>query len=56
MTSPYRYDPTAFKSVFEHHFTYIAGVQRNNLRFANEPALHDPATNRRWTYAELWDR
>jgi acyl-CoA synthetase (AMP-forming)/AMP-acid ligase II len=54
MTVPYRYDPSAYKSVFEHHFTYIAGVERNKLRFAAQFALHDPATGRRWTYAELW--
>ena len=40
--------------VFEHNFTYLAGVQRNSHRFANPPALHDPASGRRWTYAELW--
>ena len=54
VSSPYRYDPTAFKQVFEHHFTYLAGVRRNASRFASRPALHDPATDQRWTYAELW--
>jgi acyl-CoA synthetase (AMP-forming)/AMP-acid ligase II len=52
--TPYRYDASAFRAVFEHNFTYLAGVQRNSHRFANRPALHDPATGRRWTYAELW--
>ncbi len=52
--TPYRYDASAFRAVFEHNFTYLAGVQRNSHRFANQPALHDPATRRRWTYAELW--
>ena len=51
---PYRYDPTAFRAVFEHHFTYLAGVRRNSRRFASAPALHDPATGRRWTYEQLW--
>ena len=51
----YRYDPTRFREVFEHRFSYIAGVQRNSLRYGSQPALHDPATDRRWTYAELWD-
>lgn len=50
----YRYDPGAFREVFEHRFTYLAGVQRNSHRFATRPALHDPAGGRRWTYAELW--
>jgi acyl-CoA synthetase (AMP-forming)/AMP-acid ligase II len=52
--TPYRYDASAFRAVFEHNFTYLAGVKRNSHRFANRPALHDPATGRRWTYAELW--
>jgi acyl-CoA synthetase (AMP-forming)/AMP-acid ligase II len=51
----YVYDPTAFKAVFEHHFTYVDGVRRNSLRFASRPALHDPATDRRWTYSQLWE-
>jgi acyl-CoA synthetase (AMP-forming)/AMP-acid ligase II len=50
----YRYDATAFREVFEQHFTYIAGVRRNSHRFASRPALHDPDSGRRWTYAELW--
>jgi acyl-CoA synthetase (AMP-forming)/AMP-acid ligase II len=50
----YRYDATAFREVFEQHFTYIAGVRRNSHRFAARPALHDPDSGRRWTYAELW--
>ena len=50
----YRYDPTRFREVFEHRFSYIGGVQRNSVRFASQPALHDPASDRRWTYAELW--
>jgi acyl-CoA synthetase (AMP-forming)/AMP-acid ligase II len=52
--TPYRYDAGAFRQVFEHHFTYLAGVERNSHRFATRHALHDPATQRRWTYAELW--
>ena len=50
----YRYDPSAFRRVFERNFTYLAGVKRNSHRFANRQALHDPASGRRWTYAELW--
>jgi hypothetical protein len=50
----YRYDASAFREVFEHRFTYLAGVERNSHRFAGRQALHDPLTGRRWTYAELW--
>jgi acyl-CoA synthetase (AMP-forming)/AMP-acid ligase II len=53
-TTPYRYDVTALRDVFERDFTYLAGVARNAHRFADQPALHDPATGRRWTYAQLW--
>ena len=52
--SHYRYDAEPFRQVFEHQFGYLAGVRRNSLRFASRPALHDPLTGRRWTYAELW--
>jgi acyl-CoA synthetase (AMP-forming)/AMP-acid ligase II len=54
VSTPYRYDASAFRAVFERNFTYLAGVERNSHRFANQAALHDPATGRRWTYAELW--
>jgi acyl-CoA synthetase (AMP-forming)/AMP-acid ligase II len=50
----YRYDPSAFRAVFEQRFTHLAGVERNSHRFASRPALHDPAGGRRWTYSELW--
>jgi len=52
--SAYRYDPSAFRQVFERHFTYLAGVYRNSHRYAHRHAVHDPATGRRWTYAQLW--
>jgi acyl-CoA synthetase (AMP-forming)/AMP-acid ligase II len=53
-TTPYRYDVSALRDVLEHDFTYLAGVARNAHRFADRPALSDPATGRRWTYAQLW--
>lgn len=53
-TAPYVYDHTPYQQVFEQNFTYVAGVERNSQRFASRPALHDPASGRRWTYAELW--
>ncbi len=49
------YDATAFRDVFEHHFTYLAGFERNAHRFATRPALSEPLTGRSWTYAELHD-
>ena len=52
--TPYRYDASAYREVFERSFTYLAGVERNRHRFADRPALSDPATGRRWTYAQLW--
>jgi acyl-CoA synthetase (AMP-forming)/AMP-acid ligase II len=52
--TPYRYDVTTLRDVFERDFTYLAGVARNSHRFAHSPALSDPATDRRWTYAQLW--
>ena len=52
--SAHRYDPSAFRQVFERNFTYLAGVHRNSHRYARRHALHDPAAGRRWTYAELW--
>jgi acyl-CoA synthetase (AMP-forming)/AMP-acid ligase II len=51
---PYRYDPSAYRQVFEHRFTYLAGVKRNSHRFAHRTALTDAASGRSWTYAELW--
>ena len=40
--------------MFEHRFTYLAGVKRNSHRFADRTALTDTASGRSWTYAELW--
>ncbi len=39
--------------VFEHHFTYLAGVERNVHRYADRRALSEPASGRSWTYAEF---
>jgi acyl-CoA synthetase (AMP-forming)/AMP-acid ligase II len=50
----YRYDPSAYRQVFEHRFTYLAGVKRNSHRFAARTALTDPMSQRSWTYAQLW--
>ncbi len=50
----YRFDPAALRDVFERRFLYVSGIERNSHRFARRPALHDPASGRRWTYEELW--
>ena len=51
----YRYDPTAFREVFERRFTYLAGVERNAT--ATPPGT--PSTTPRRTAAgptrELWE-
>ncbi|MCU1476736.1 MAG: AMP-binding protein [Subtercola sp.] len=47
------YDPSAFRTVFEHNFTFASAVERNTHRFANRPAISDPSTGRSWTYREL---
>ena len=54
-TPQYRYNSEPFRQVFEHSFGYLAGVRRNSQRFASRPALHDPVSGRRWTYAQLWE-
>jgi len=51
----YRYDPAAFRDVFEHQFTFIAGFWRNTHRYAERLALRDTERGRDWTYAELGD-
>ncbi len=54
-TTPYRYDVSALRDVFERDFTYLAGVRRNRHRFAHAVALSDGTdATRTWTYAQLW--
>jgi acyl-CoA synthetase (AMP-forming)/AMP-acid ligase II len=53
-TGAYRYDPSAYRQVFEHRFTYLAGIKRNSHRYADRTALTDTSSGRSWTYAELW--
>ncbi|WP_329252112.1 AMP-binding protein [Actinoallomurus sp. NBC_01490] len=53
MSTQAEYDPSAFRAVLEHEFTYLHGFQRNTHRYANRVALHDPESGRSWTYAEL---
>jgi acyl-CoA synthetase (AMP-forming)/AMP-acid ligase II len=47
------YDPSDLRNVFEHHFTYASGVERNIHRYANELALTDSDTGRTWTYRQF---
>lgn len=47
------YDPTVLKGVFEHHYTYANGVERNIHRYASRTALTDTDTGTSWTYREL---
>jgi acyl-CoA synthetase (AMP-forming)/AMP-acid ligase II len=47
------YDPRAYRDVLERSFTYLAGFRRNVHRYATRPAMHDPLSDRAWTYAEL---
>ncbi len=47
------YDPGELRRVFENHFTWAAGFERNTHRYAHRRALTDPPSGRAWTYAEL---
>ena len=44
------YDSADLRSYFEHHFTYIAGFERNVARYRNRTAMIDPGTGRTWSY------
>ena len=47
------YDSADLRSYLEHHFTYIAGFERNVARYRNRTAMIDPGTGRTWSYAQL---
>ena len=49
----FTYDVAMFRDTFEHEFTWLNGFLRNVGRFAERPALHCPASGRRWTYRAL---
>lgn len=53
MSGPYAYDPAGLRQVFDHHFTFLAGFERNVHRFARRLALLDPTSGRQWSYADL---
>ncbi len=46
----YRYDPTRFREVFEHRFSYIGGVQRNSRSVR---VAAGPARPRQWSPLDL---
>lgn len=45
--------PESFKEIFEAHYTWIEGFNRNVRRYYDRLAMIDPKTNRQWTYKEL---
>ncbi|MFB2556864.1 class I adenylate-forming enzyme family protein [Herbiconiux liangxiaofengii] len=47
------FDPAPFRQVFEQHFTWASGVERNIHRFARRTAITDSVTGRSWSYREL---
>jgi acyl-CoA synthetase (AMP-forming)/AMP-acid ligase II len=47
------FDTSAFRSVFEQHFTYAAAVERNTHRYAGRTAITDSTTGRSYSYREL---
>lgn len=47
------YDPSALKSVFETHFTWASGFERNVHRYAGRTAMTDLPSGRTWTYEQL---
>src|SRR5699024_9267813 len=47
------YDSADLRSYLEHHFTYIAGFERNVARYRNRTAMIDPSTGPTWSYALL---
>jgi len=49
----YSYDASAYRAVFDRHFTFLAGFERNVHRYSDQLALVDGDDGRRWTYAEL---
>ena len=44
-----------FKDLFESRYTWIEGYMRNVRRYSRKLAIIDPASNRKWTYAEFND-
>ncbi len=47
------YDTSAFREVFEQHFTWASAVERNVHRYANRTAITDSVTGESWSYRQL---
>lgn len=47
------YNDQMFIDTFEHQYTWLNGFMRNVARYADRPAILDPATGRSWNYEEL---
>jgi len=47
------YDPSALRDVFEHHFTYASGIERNIHRYAARLAITDSVTGQTWSYEQV---
>ncbi|WP_368499177.1 class I adenylate-forming enzyme family protein [Herbiconiux sp. A18JL235] len=47
------YDTSAFREVFEQHFTWASAVERNVHRYANRTAITDSVSGESWTYRRL---
>lgn len=44
---------SAFKEIFENHYTWIEGFMRNVRRYGQRTAMIDPILHRQWNYKEL---
>ncbi|MFZ2624845.1 MAG: class I adenylate-forming enzyme family protein [Propionibacterium sp.] len=47
------YDPGTLRAVFEQHFTWASGFERNVHRYAARTAMTDLPSGRSWTYEQL---
>lgn len=53
LTGNTRYDPSDLREVFEAHFTWASGFERNVHRYAERTAMTDLPSGRSWTYRQL---
>ncbi len=50
----FTYDPTMFKEVFEHEFTWIHGFMRNVHRFGDANAIVYPGGSQNTSADQIW--